>query len=45
MELKISGSPKEIAALVLALPERREDIKLERGPYERYYHLSRVEDK
>ena len=45
MELTINGSPKEIAALVLALQERRVEVKLEREPYERHRHVSLVEAK
>lgn len=45
MELIINGSPKEIAALVLALQERRVEVKLEREPYERHRHVSLVEAK
>lgn len=45
MEITVIGSPKEIAALVLALQERRVEVKLERGPYERRRHVSLVEAK
>ena len=39
MEITVIGSPKEIAALVLALQERRVEVKLEREPYERHRHI------
>ena len=45
MEITLVGSPKELAALVLALQERWVDVKLEREPYERHRHVSLVETK
>ena len=45
MEIVIQGTPKEIAALALALQERRVEFTTERKPYDRRCYAPRVDAK
>lgn len=40
MKIEISGAPKEIAALVAALQERRDGVSLVRKPYRTEYEAT-----